>query len=300
MSAFVEKSGTGIHRSGTGIHRSGTGVHKSGTGVRKGGTGSRIPAFLTALVLASATICGQAFASDPEILVSERGDNLMVSLHSDAGIFVGGTSLSSGVDGYFRVGLHQIAEATTEGMVARPLVKASGSGNAGESADEVDGSLTVKASGSGSAGEGVIPPRSSLMVQASGSGSASESAGDIGGSLTVQASGSGNASESACDNPGLLVKASGSGSASESVIPPRSSLMVQASGSGNSGESSSDCPSHASSDLLVELVIDPSGAHILVHDQQGDELLVAFVATAPSIAPDRRDSSAARGFVAAP
>lgn len=277
MNMHIEKSGTGIRKSGTGIHRSGTGIHRSGTGIRKSGTGMRVPSFVIALAVFALAFCAPVLAAEPDILVSERNDNLMISLHTDEGMFTGAVPLSAGQAGYFQVALHQIAETTDQGMVFSPLVKASGSGNAGESVGDIGGSTLVKASGSGNSGESVD---------------------ERGGSLLVKASGSGNSGESLCNDAGLLVKASGSGNSGESVDAPGGSLLVKASGSGNSGEAAKGC--NVSFDLLAELVIDRSGSHIVVHDLSGNELLVAYVAATSSGTPVGDQPITAREFVAAP
>lgn len=293
MSKQIGKSGTGI------VNKSGTGIHRSGTGIWRSGTGARLPALLAAAGFVAALGMGQALAGGDNLLVSEKGDNLVVSLHTDNGVYAGSTPLAAGEAGYFQVGLQNVFELSQPGEGATPLVKASGSGDAGESAGAAGGSLAVKASGSGASGESVGLPGGSLTVKASGSGDAGEGAcSDLPG-LLVKASGSGDAGESATSPGGsLMVKASGSGNSGESVDTPGHSVDVKASGSGNSGESNGGCGVNGF-DLIAEVVIDSDGAHVLIHDRQGNEQLVGFVAAAHNNAPDDRRGTT-RGFVATP
>lgn len=282
MSIQIGKSGTGINKSGTGINKSGTGIHRSGTGIKKGGTGRRVPSFLLGLAFCAATFTGQAVAADPDILLSERNDNLMISLHTDEGIFTGATPSAAGTSGYYQVALQQVAAATDEGMVFRTLVKGSGSGDASEGAEQ---------------------PVASTQVKGSGSGSSGESAGVVGGSLLVKGSGSGNSGESACDGAHTLVKGSGSGSSGEAAGQIGGSLLVKGSGSGSSGNSAG-CALPANLWGVAEVVVDRNGAHVIVHRFRGsaaEEFLVAFLPGSGSeVAHSLHGGSSNQDFVAAP
>lgn len=201
MGITLEQSDGRVHRSGTGIHRSGTGIHRSGTGrtstdpeVKKGGTGLRIPSLFAAVAVITAVLCSHAFATDPDVLVSDRGDRVMVSMHTDTGIFTGSVPRSSGEAGYYRVGLTYTNEARKAGNAAQPLIKSSGSGNSGEGIDPNGGSLLIKSSGSGDAGEGGCADQG-LLIKSSGSGNAGESIDNPGGSLMIKSSGSGNSGD---------------------------------------------------------------------------------------------------------
>ncbi len=315
MSNQIKKSGTGIEEQGNAIHRSGTGIHRSGTGIRKGGTGLRLPSLAAGLFVASTALCTQAIASEPDLLVSERNDNLLISLHSDEGVYTGAVPMAAGDGGYFQVGLHQIAVASESGMVFDPLVKGTGSGDAGESAGSESGllvkgtrsgaagesagagdDLLVKGTGSGSAGEGICG-NAGVLVKGTGSGNAGERADGESG-LLVKGTGSGNAGESAGGGSDLLVKGTGSGNSGDSVGGGDFGVLVKGTGSGNAGESNGGCGA-GGFDLLAEVVIDADGAHVLIHDRQGNEQLVGFVAAAHNNAPDDRRGTT-RGFVATP
>ncbi len=205
MTASIEKSGTGINKSGTGIHQSGTGVRRGGTGGGKGGTGRPLPGLFLSLASVALLFSGQAIAADSEVMVSTRGAQLLVSLHTDEGIFAGGIASSAGAAGYYQVPLHQIAFTADEGPASSTQVKGTGSGSSGESSSVVGGSLMVQGTGSGSSGSSVCRPPST-DVKGTGSGSSGESSSVVGGSLMVQGTGSGNSGESSggCDSGATL------------------------------------------------------------------------------------------------
>lgn len=190
----INKSGTGIHRSGTGIHRSGTGIHRSGTGIKKGGTGLRLPGLMIMLAFVFAAFSANAFGNDPDVFVSERNNSLMLSLHADEGMFVGAVPLSNGQSGYFQIELHQVASESRSGIVVDPLVKGTGTGDSGESAD-LGGTTQVKGTGTGSSGE----------------------AFSDNGRTQVKGTGTGDAGESICGSSGLLVKGTGTGSSGDAA-----------------------------------------------------------------------------------
>ncbi len=133
-------------------------------------------------------------------------------------------------------------------------------------------------SGSGSAGEG-CHSGAGLMVAGSGSGNAGE---DCGAQVLVAGSGSGSAGE-ACARGGWL--------------------DVAGSGSGSAGDSAG-CAYPMNAWGIAEVVVDRSGAHIVVHQikgSQAEEFLVAFLpGSNGEFADSLRQGPGNRGFVATP
>src|SRR5699024_3951929 len=146
MSNYIEKSGTGINKSAAAIHQ-------SGTGIEKGGTGRRLPGFFLGMALAAACFAGQAVAADPDLIVSNHGHKLFVSLHTDTGICAGGVARNAGTDGYYQVPLRRVTFPADGGLVFSTEVQGTGSGSSSESSSAVGGSLMVQGTGSGNAGE---------------------------------------------------------------------------------------------------------------------------------------------------
>ena len=279
MAQYIEKSGTSIERSGTGIEKSGTGIEKSGTGIEKSGTGiGRIVVMLMAFT--AMTLSGLV-AADTRLAVSSKNGHMIVSVHGDDGVMLGASATPLDASGYARVPLYSVLQATGDTIAMGLLVQGSGSGSASEKAGPADASTLVQGSGSGDAKESV-QPGGELMVQGSGSGNAGESAGAAGGRLLVQGSGSGSAGE----------RCSG-----------RSTLLVQGSGSGASGESAG-CIDPAQAWGIAEVVVDRSGAHVIVHqikESQTEEYLVAFLPVSSSeVAHSLIRGSSNHGFVATP
>jgi hypothetical protein len=270
MFSFIEKSGTGIEKSGTGIEKSGTGIEKSGTGIRR--------VSLTALI-AGALFATQAFAAEPEVMVTSGDDQVFISVHSGAGVLVG-RAASLDDSGYHRIALYSAVGPNGSGAVFQPLVAGSGSGK--EVAGSGSGSSKeVAGSGSGSSTE----------VAGSGSGSSTEVAGSGSGK---EVAGSGSGAAALCPTaPGLLVAGSGSGSATD----------VAGSGSGAAGEAAG-CAALQNAWGVAEVVIDDSGAHVVVHQISGsraEEYLVAFLPGSISeVAHSLDRGSSNRGFIAVP
>ena len=304
MFNFVEKSGTGIGKSGTGIEKSGTGIEKSGTGT--GRTLWRVLSLAAWVLLAT-----QSLAAEPQVLVTNGNDQVFVSVHSDDGILVGRAATLDD-SGYYQLALYSAVGPVGSDAVFQPLVAGSGSCSSKDVAGSGSGSSTdVAGSGSGSstdvAGSG---SGSSTDVAGSGSGSSTDVAGSGSGNsgegcysgarLMVAGSGSGNAGK-AC-GPQLLVAGSGSGSAGAGCAAG-GSLDVAGSGSGSAGESGT-CAYPAKAWGIAEVVVDRSGAHVVIHQIKGshiEEYLVAFLPALSSEAahlPYRGSSN--QGFVATP
>jgi hypothetical protein len=312
MFSFIEKSGTGIEKSGTGIEKSGTGIEKSGTGIRR--------VSLTALI-AGALFATQAFAAEPEVMVTSGDDQVFISVHSGAGVLVG-RAASLDDSGYHRIALYSAVGPNGSGAVFQPLVAGSGSGKevAGSgsgSSKEVAGSgsgssTEVAGSGSGSstevagsgsgkevAGSGsgaaaLCPTAPGLLVAGSGSGSATDVAGSGSGSAKeVAGSGSGSSTDVAGSGSGSSTEVAGSGSGKE----------VAGSGSGAAGEAAG-CAALQNAWGVAEVVIDDSGAHVVVHQISGsraEEYLVAFLPGSISeVAHSLDRGSSNRGFIAVP
>ncbi|RFF28174.1 MULTISPECIES: hypothetical protein [unclassified Wenzhouxiangella] len=298
MFSTVEKSGTGIGKSGTGIEKSGTGIEKSGTGIEKSGTGIRRWQILS--LVACILFATQGLATEPQVLVSTGNDQVLVSVHSDDGILVGRAEMPD-QSGYYQLALYSAVGPVGSDAVFQPMVAGSGSGSSKEVAGSGSGSSKeVAGSGSGSskevAGSG---SGSSKEVAGSGSGSAGESC-DSGTGLMVAGSGSGSAGEG-CDAQ-VLVAGSGSGSAGE-ACDSGGWLDVAGSGSGSAGESTG-CAYPTSAWGIAEVVVDRSGAHVVVHrikGSQAEEFLVAFLpGSNGEFADSPRQGLDDRGFVATP
>lgn len=319
MFSLIEKSGTGIGKSGSGIEKSGTGIEKSGTGIEKSGTGLGRGRWQVMSLVASVLFAAQGLAADPEVLVTSGNDQVFVSVHSGDGILVG-RAATLDQSGYYQLALYPAVGPAGSDAVFQPLVAGSGSGSSGEKCPG-GASTMVAGSGSGNSGEG-CQPGASVMVAGSGSGSSTEVAGSgSGSSKEVAGSGSGDAGED-CQSGGARLMVAGSGSGSEGegcgaqVLVAGSGsgssgeacatgawLDVAGSGSGSSGEESG-CAYPMNAWGIAEVVVDRSGAHVVIHQikgSQAEEYLVAFLPVSNSeVAHSLYRGSSNHGFVAAP
>jgi hypothetical protein len=284
------------------IEKSGTGIGKSGTGIATGRIGGSL---IAAGLLLTAGISSALAQEHPTLQVTQQGNSLMVSIHGENRVIAGMAALENAQDAYLAIPLYSVLQLSEGGDVHSPMVRGSGSGTssggcgaslmvqgsgsgaAGESCDSGDAQLLVQGSGSGASGESCTPV-AELMVQGSGSGASGQSKSP-GASLMVQGSGSGapdadqsqdvmvrgsgSGASGQSTGAGLMVQGSGSGASGQSVDV---GLLVQGSGSGSSGQS---CIESSGLWGIAEVVVDPTGTHVLVHqvsDNGLNEYLVAF------------------------
>jgi hypothetical protein len=141
------------------------------------------------------------------------------------------------------------------------------------------------------------------MVVGSGSGGAGEACG-ADGELQVVGSGSGSSGdafdEKCFGGASTMVVGSGSGNSGERC---GAQTLVVGSGSGSSGESTEfNVPARIWG--IAEVVVERSGAHVVVHKNQEshlEEFLVAFLPGSSSeVAHSLSGGSSNHGFVAAP
>jgi len=289
-----------IRKSGTGIRKSGTGIHKSGTGIRKSGTGGRAHVMLAAVALAACSLVSTpTFATDsPELFVSQRSGTVLISIHSNGDVIAGAASLASGESSYSVVPLFATLSLSDDGSVFTPLVKATGTGDSGESCSCNGARILVKATGTGDSGESCSGNGARTLVKATGTGDSGESCSGNGARTLVKATGTGDSGESCSGNGArTLVKATGTGDSGESCSCNGARTLVKATGTGDSGES---CSGNEARTLVkatgtgdsgestdrssafwgyAEIVSDPSGSYVIVYrnaDSQAEEFLVAF------------------------
>ena len=248
-----------IGKSGTGIGKSGTGIGKSGTGMALGGALSLV---LTMLVLLAVPV--QSLAGS-NLMVTEHGNRIMLSLHAGDQVVVGSVSRSDLDRGYHAFALHSALEFSEGDTGFRTLIKGSGSGSSGASDCAGDIGLLIKGSGSGASGQSACDQGASLLIKGSGSGASGQSACDQGASL--------------------LIKGSGSGASGQSVPDQGAGLMIKGSGSGAAGESTGGCQLPETTWGVAEAIIDQGSIQLLIHrvGKQGlEEFMVASIEVAAS------------------
>ncbi|MEN1727403.1 MAG: hypothetical protein AAGJ52_03095 [Pseudomonadota bacterium] len=149
MEQLIGKSGTGINKSGTGIERSGTGIGKSGTGIGKSGTGApramrramgRLAIF-TLLALSSTV----AMAAGPQVLLTESGESVRLSMHVDQTIVAGEFAVSGTPSGLISIPLHDVLASN-----AKRGIQQYGSGTGSDSGPCNGTGLQQYGSGTGS------------------------------------------------------------------------------------------------------------------------------------------------------